>query len=66
MRRGGLLREQVEESSIDITPMLDVVFILLIFFIVTASFIKEPGLQVNKTEMIHLECHIALMDHYLK
>lgn len=49
MRRSGLLREQVEESNIDITPMLDVVFILLIFFIVTATFIKEPGLQVNKS-----------------
>lgn len=50
MRRGGLLREQVEESNIDITPMLDVVFILLIFFIVTATFIKEPGLQVDKSD----------------
>lgn len=37
-----------EESSIDITPMLDVVFILLIFFIVTATFIKEPGLKVDR------------------
>jgi len=33
-----------EETDIDITPMLDVVFIMLIFFIVTASFIKESGL----------------------
>lgn len=49
MRRSGLPQETVEESSIDITPMLDVVFILLIFFIVTASFIKEPGLQVERT-----------------
>ena len=30
-----------DESEIDLTPMLDVVFIMLIFFIVTASFIKE-------------------------
>ncbi len=37
-----------EESTIDLTPMLDVVFIMLIFFIVTASFIKEPGVDVNK------------------
>lgn len=50
MRRGGLVKHQEEESSIDITPMLDVVFILLIFFIVTASFIKEPGLNVNKSD----------------
>ena len=37
-----------EESSVDITPMLDVVFIMLIFFIVTATFIKESGIEVDK------------------
>ena len=37
-----------EESSVDITPMLDVVFIMLIFFIVTATFIKESGIDVDK------------------
>lgn len=36
-----------EETDIDITPMLDVVFIMLIFFIVTASFVKESGLDIN-------------------
>ena len=35
-----------EETDIDITPMLDVVFIMLIFFIVTASFIKESGIGI--------------------
>ena len=39
-----------EEATIDMTPMLDVVFIMLIFFIVTASFVKEAGIQVNKPE----------------
>ena len=39
-----------EESEINITPMLDVVFIMLIFFIVTASFVKEAGIDVNKPE----------------
>ncbi|MEL7296456.1 MAG: biopolymer transporter ExbD [Pseudomonadota bacterium] len=39
-----------EESAIDLTPMLDVVFIMLIFFIVTASFIKEAGLDVNRPD----------------
>ncbi len=34
-------------SDVDLTPMLDVVFILLIFFIVTTSFIKEKGLETN-------------------
>lgn len=36
-----------DSSEIDLTPMLDVVFIMLIFFIVTASFLKEKGLDVN-------------------
>ena len=36
-----------EEAQIDLTPMLDVVFIMLIFFIVTASFIKEAGIEVS-------------------
>lgn len=41
--RGG----EEESNEIDLTPMLDVVFIMLIFFIVTASFVKEVGLDVN-------------------
>ena len=39
-----------EEASIDLTPMLDVVFIMLIFFIVTASFIKEAGFDVTRPD----------------
>ena len=39
-----------EESEINLTPMLDVVFIMLIFFIVTASFIKEAGIDVNRPD----------------
>ena len=38
------------EAQIDLTPMLDVVFIMLIFFIVTASFIKEAGIEVTRPE----------------
>ena len=41
-------REQGEDAAIDMTPMLDIVFIMLIFFIVTTSFIKEAGIEVNK------------------
>jgi biopolymer transport protein ExbD len=37
-----------EESEVNLTPMLDVVFIMLIFFIVTASFVKEAGVEVNR------------------
>ncbi len=39
-----------EENEIDMTPMLDVVFIMLIFFIVTTSFVREAGIQVIKPE----------------
>ncbi len=46
MRR--ILSRQTEENDEpDLTPMLDVVFIMLIFFIVTATFVKEIGLDVN-------------------
>jgi biopolymer transport protein ExbD len=41
-------RASVEEENVDLTPMLDVVFIMLIFFIVTASFVKESGLEINR------------------
>lgn len=47
MKRLGKASNE-EETDIDITPMLDVVFIMLIFFIVTASFVKESGLDINK------------------
>ncbi len=51
MRRGfaGTASEE-EENEINITPMLDVVFIMLIFFIVTASFVKEAGIDVNRPD----------------
>ncbi len=39
-----------DESEINLTPMLDIVFILLIFFIVTATFIKEAGIEVNRPD----------------
>jgi len=46
---GNLLQED-EAEEINMTPMLDVVFIMLIFFIVTASFVKEAGIDVNRPE----------------
>ena len=49
MRRGKTRRDS-EESKINLTPMLDVVFIMLIFFIVTATFVKEIGLDVNRPD----------------
>ncbi len=45
-RRSG----QAEDSDVDLTPMLDVVFILLIFFIVTATFVRERGIDVLRPD----------------
>ncbi len=45
----GSSQEDTDEA-INLTPMLDVVFIMLIFFIVTATFVKEVGLDVNQPE----------------
>ena len=46
--RLSYLNQADDELEINITPMLDVVFIMLIFFIVTASFVKESGIEVNR------------------
>ena len=48
MRKHTSLSGEEEDNEINLTPMLDVVFIMLIFFIVTASFIKEAGIEVNR------------------
>ena len=51
MRDHHLLQvQEEEENEINLTPMLDVVFIILIFFIVTASFVKEAGIDVNRPD----------------
>ena len=42
----GLIRSSSQEAEVDITPLLDVVFILLIFFIVTATFLQETGIEL--------------------
>jgi biopolymer transport protein ExbD len=44
------VRNEEEENEINLTPMLDVVFIMLIFFIVTASFIRETGLEAARPD----------------
>ncbi len=43
-------RRKQEEAEVNMTPMLDIVFILLIFFIVTATFIREQGFDVTKPD----------------
>lgn len=54
MRLGQRRRGQ-EEAQIDMTSMLDIVFIMLIFFIVTSSFVKESGVEVNRPHASHSE-----------
>ena len=49
-RRKSRVLGEDEDVELDMTPMLDVVFILLIFFIVTAVFVKEPGEDVFRPE----------------
>ena len=48
MRRRANRSSSEQNADIDMTPMLDIVFIMLIFFIVTTSFVKESGIDVNR------------------
>ena len=48
MNRSRFLVSAEDETQVDITPMLDVVFIMLIFFIVTSTFVKESGVDVTR------------------
>jgi len=51
MKSGLMKQREVEDAGeIDLTPMLDVVFILLIFFIVTSVFVTEAGIEINRPE----------------
>lgn len=54
-RRQSRVLQDDEDVELDMTPMLDVVFILLIFFIVTAVFVKEPGVDVFRPEAVTQE-----------
>ncbi len=48
MRRHRTHNNSNAESEVNLTPMLDVVFIMLIFFVVTSSFVKESGVEINR------------------
>jgi len=48
--RLGSRRKNQDEAEIDMTSMLDIVFIMLIFFIVTSSFVNESGIEVNRPQ----------------
>lgn len=51
-RRASRVNTEEEEVELNMTPMLDVVFILLIFFIVTSVFVKEPGVDVTRPDAV--------------
>ena len=48
MRRRRSIDATAESNEVNLTPMLDVVFIMLIFFIVTTSFVKESGVEIER------------------
>ncbi|MBZ5486739.1 biopolymer transporter ExbD [Halomonas aquamarina] len=50
MRRRRSMDASADANEVNLTPMLDVVFIMLIFFIVTTSFIKESGIEIERPE----------------
>ena len=52
MARRPIRNKQAEDDDVNVTPLLDIVFIMLIFFIVTSTFIKEPGVEVVRPEAI--------------
>jgi len=54
-RRGSRVPQDDEEVELNMTPMLDVVFILLIFFIVTSVFIDEPGIDPTRPDAVTTE-----------
>jgi len=54
-RQARRISRSDDDSDINLTPMLDVVFIMLIFFIVTATFIKQAGIEVMRPDALTAE-----------
>jgi len=52
MARRSSFAQPDEDEDVNVTPLLDIVFIMLIFFIVTSTFVKEPGIEVNRPEAV--------------
>ena len=50
MRKRRSIDAAADSNEVNLTPMLDVVFIMLIFFIVTTSFVKESGIEIDRPE----------------
>ncbi len=52
MARRSSLQPPADEEDVNVTPLLDIVFIMLIFFIVTSTFVREPGIEVERPEAV--------------
>lgn len=55
MARRNFSQGAADEEDVNVTPLLDIVFIMLIFFIVTSTFVKEPGIEVERPEAVTAE-----------
>ena len=55
MARRSTFQPPADEEDVNVTPLLDIVFIMLIFFIVTSTFVKEPGVEVDRPEAVTAE-----------
>jgi biopolymer transport protein ExbD len=55
MARRNTFQQQADEEDVNVTPLLDIVFIMLIFFIVTSTFVKEPGIEVLRPDAVTAE-----------
>ncbi len=51
-RRSTFQSSGGDEEDVNVTPLLDIVFIMLIFFIVTSTFVKEPGIETNRPNAV--------------
>lgn len=52
MARRSTFQQPADEEDVNVTPLLDIVFIMLIFFIVTSTFVREPGIEVERPEAV--------------
>ncbi len=52
MARRSTFQRAESDEDVNVTPLLDIVFIMLIFFIVTSTFVKEPGVEVVRPEAV--------------
>ena len=55
MNKRASLTATEEQTDINISPLIDMVFILLIFFIVTTVFVEEPGVEVTKPRAVSIQ-----------